>query len=401
MNGIWSPPEVGPSSPLVSARTRYSTPESESRRYYGTGSEDNSPPGFRPVLQGNDRAVAAGGTGSVAGHRGSRTPWTTSAGMDSMCRERDVALQRRRSSPPASRPSTLPRGASLAPGSLFRENETASRMPIGPSHPPERASIPPWKASDPLRRLYRTPPMVSTPGGRASPQFRRPSPPDRSLSPQVPRGTPPPRPPSQRQRMHSPQPRRTPVPRFRPRYFADANHQLQCITCVEGIPMGEGRRVFLKRLRHLAYDRLDLVKDFRCQKHDAIHNIHKVLRKEFGPEFSLSYVDEQMATVLRNRRCYLLHKCISKPRSVPMETWYALLDHSQSDEFQEMSGRNREARRTHPPETYLHHCGQGGVLAYASKYFSKHEEMPSAEQVAEYKTAQKAQYRARRSRQEM
>jgi hypothetical protein len=117
--------------------------------------------------------------------------------------------------------------------------------------------------------------------------------------------------------------------------------------------MGDRRQVFLKRLCHLAYDRLDVVKDFRCQNHDAIHAIYKVLRKEFKAEFSLLYVNEKMETVLCNRCFYLLYKCVSKPRSVPIETWYALFDHSQSDEFQVLFEKNCEARRTYPQETYL------------------------------------------------
>jgi sulfate adenylyltransferase subunit 1 (EFTu-like GTPase family) len=47
------------------------------------------------------------------------------------------------------------------------------------------------------------------------------------------------------------------------------------------------KRVFMKILQYLAYNRLDLVKFFWCQNYDAIHDIYKALHKEFGMEFSL------------------------------------------------------------------------------------------------------------------
>jgi hypothetical protein len=82
----------------------------------------------------------------------------------------------------------------------------------------------------------------------------------------------------------------------------------------------------MKQVQFLAYSRFDRVVDFRCQKHDAIHGIHQVLRKEFGEEFSSAYVDDQMSTILKNQRLYLLHKCVAKPWSVPLEMWYNLLE---------------------------------------------------------------------------
>jgi hypothetical protein len=39
----------------------------------------------------------------------------------------------------------------------------------------------------------------------------------------------------------------------------------------------------MKRIQYLAYNRLDLVLDFQCQKHEAIHGIYGVLRKDLGP----------------------------------------------------------------------------------------------------------------------
>jgi hypothetical protein len=153
----------------------------------------------------------------------------------------------------------------------------------------------------------------------------------------------------------------------------------------------------MKRVQFLAYDRLDLVVDFRCQKHDAIHGIHRVPRKEFGEEFNLVYIDDQMLTILRNQRSYLLHKCVMKPQSMPLEMWYNLLDRSQTEEFERISQRNRNARSSQPTETYLQFCGQGGILAYASRHYGQYGVMPSPEQVAQYKEEQRQRYLARQN----
>jgi hypothetical protein len=52
---------------------------------------------------------------------------------------------------------------------------------------------------------------------------------------------------------------------------------------MDEILVGDGRHIFMKRIQYLAYNRLDLVLDFQCQKHEAIHGIYGVLRKDLGP----------------------------------------------------------------------------------------------------------------------
>jgi hypothetical protein len=56
LEGIWTPPESGPSSPVWLRMTRYSTLESDRGQHYGNGTEDDTgPPGFCNAVDGSEK----------------------------------------------------------------------------------------------------------------------------------------------------------------------------------------------------------------------------------------------------------------------------------------------------------------------------------------------------------
>lgn len=57
LNGIWSAPEVGRSSPFYSPTRRDLSLGFEERRYYGNSSDDDCPLRFRPSVQGVEMGV--------------------------------------------------------------------------------------------------------------------------------------------------------------------------------------------------------------------------------------------------------------------------------------------------------------------------------------------------------